>query len=82
MERQNVESSLAISVGYDPATSTLEIEFKTSGAVWQYYDVPESVFIAVAKNVMMCCPFSPIIQCPADLVTFIETHPEPVHDNP
>ena len=44
MERQNVESRLAASVGYDPNTSTLEIEFKTTGAVWQYYDVPESVF--------------------------------------
>ncbi|MCL5028984.1 MAG: KTSC domain-containing protein [Bacteroidetes bacterium] len=44
MERQNVESSLAASVGYDPTTSTLEIEFKTTGAVWQYYDVPENVF--------------------------------------
>lgn len=44
MERQYVESGLATSVGYDPATSTLEIEFKSTGAVWQYYDVPESVF--------------------------------------
>ncbi|MCX6250320.1 MAG: KTSC domain-containing protein [Bacteroidetes bacterium] len=44
MERQNVESSLATSVGYEPATSTLEIEFKSNGAVWQYYDVPESVY--------------------------------------
>jgi hypothetical protein len=44
MERQNVDSTLATSVGYDPNTSTLEMEFKSTGAVWQYYDVPESVF--------------------------------------
>lgn len=44
MERHNVASSLAASVGYDPNTSTLEIEFKSTGAVWQYYDVPEAVF--------------------------------------
>lgn len=44
MDRQNVDSTLATSVGYDPNNSTLEIEFKSNGAVWQYYDVPESVF--------------------------------------
>ena len=43
MERQNVESSLATSVGYEPSTSILEIEFISNGAVWQYYDVTESV---------------------------------------
>lgn len=44
MERQNVDSSLATSVGYDTNASILEIEFKSTGAVWQYYDVPESVY--------------------------------------
>lgn len=44
MERQSVDSKLATSVGYNAETSTLEIEFKTTGAVWQYADVPESVF--------------------------------------
>ena len=44
MDRQYVDSTLATSVGYDPSTSILEIEFKSTGAVWQYYDVPESVF--------------------------------------
>jgi len=44
MNRQNVDSTLATSVGYDPNTSTLEIEFKSTGSVWQYYDVPETVF--------------------------------------
>lgn len=44
MERQFVESSLATSVGYDPNTSTLEIEFKSNSEVWQYYEVPENVY--------------------------------------
>jgi hypothetical protein len=44
MQRQNVESSMIASVGFEPSTSTLEIEFKSNGAVWQYYEVPESVF--------------------------------------
>lgn len=41
MEREYVTSSMMVSVGYDPATSTLEIEFKSDGSVWQYYDFPE-----------------------------------------
>ena len=44
MKRENVESTLAASIGYDASISTLEIEFKSSGAVWQYLDVPESVY--------------------------------------
>ncbi len=44
MERQYVVSTLATSVGYDSTTSTLEIEFKSTGAIWQYYDVPENIY--------------------------------------
>lgn len=44
MERQFVESSLATSIGYDPNNSTLEIEFKSNGQIWQYFDVPENVY--------------------------------------
>ncbi|MFA7419459.1 MAG: KTSC domain-containing protein [Melioribacteraceae bacterium] len=42
MERQYVDSSMVASVGYESNTATLEIEFKNGGAIWQYYDVPES----------------------------------------
>jgi hypothetical protein len=35
---------MAISVGYEPATLTLEIEFR-SREVWQYYDIPENVYL-------------------------------------
>jgi hypothetical protein len=44
IERQNVDSSMAISVGYDSETSTLEIVFKKTGEAWEYYDVPENVY--------------------------------------
>lgn len=43
MDREYVESSVMTSFGFDPIVSTLEIEFK-SGAVWQYLDVPESLY--------------------------------------
>ena len=38
MQRDYVSSSNIVSVGYDPASETLEIEFQ-SGAVYQYYNV-------------------------------------------
>jgi hypothetical protein len=44
MERQFVESDMILSIGYEIPTSTLEIEFKNGGAVWQYYDVPENIY--------------------------------------
>lgn len=40
MERQYVESSMITSIGYDPDGAILEIEFKSNGNTWQYYDVP------------------------------------------
>ncbi len=53
MERQPVESSMIQSVGYDPGTEVLEIQFQSRtkkddsvvpGAVWQYEGVPQEVF--------------------------------------
>ena len=43
MDRIPVVSSNVKSVGYDPAESVLEVEFN-SGALYQYYDVPEEVY--------------------------------------
>ncbi|RJR51421.1 MAG: KTSC domain-containing protein [Desulfobacteraceae bacterium] len=40
MNRTPVQSSNVASVGYDPNTLTLEIEF-TNSSVYQYFDVPE-----------------------------------------
>jgi len=43
VNRTPVTSSNLRSVGYDPATQTLEIEFLKSG-VYQYAGVPRSVY--------------------------------------
>jgi hypothetical protein len=43
MERQHVNSSNLKSVGYDPETKTLEIEF-LNGGLYQYDNVPESIY--------------------------------------
>ena len=43
MIRNPVVSSHLDSIGYDPNTKTLEIEFK-DGAVYQYFSVPERVY--------------------------------------
>lgn len=42
MDREQVQSSAIKSVGYDPATQTLEVEF-VSGSVYQYLKVPASL---------------------------------------
>lgn len=43
MQRTAVSSSNVTEVGYDPDTLTLEVTFQ-SGEVYQYFDVPESVY--------------------------------------
>ena len=43
MKRIPVESSNLASVKYDPESSVLEIEFK-SGEIYQYSEVPQSVY--------------------------------------
>ncbi len=50
MNRQFVQSSNLKSVGYDRETNVLEIEFH-SGGVYQYLNVPESVFKALLNAV-------------------------------
>ncbi len=43
MNRTPVRSSNTRSVGYDPASRTLEVEFN-SGGVYQYSGVPETIY--------------------------------------
>ena len=43
MERTPVTSTTLKSVGYDPQTQTLELEFD-SGSVYQYDNVPPEVY--------------------------------------
>jgi hypothetical protein len=45
MTRSSVSSSNIRSIGYEPSSSTLEIEFN-DGSVYQYYGVPEAEFDA------------------------------------
>lgn len=44
MKRHYVESSLARSVGYNPETLVLEIEFRPNGMVWQYFGISETMY--------------------------------------
>jgi hypothetical protein len=48
VERKSVKSSNIRSVGHDPETSTLEVEF-TSGTVYRYDGVPASVAAELLK---------------------------------
>lgn len=43
MQRQPVSSSNIASVGYNPATETLEVEFH-NGSVYHYFEVPQVIF--------------------------------------
>ena len=43
MQRDYVTSSNIVSVGYDPGSETLEIEFQ-NGAVYQYYNVNQVIY--------------------------------------
>jgi len=43
MNRILVSSSNIRSIGYDPQSSILEVEF-TSGDIYQYFDVPEHLY--------------------------------------
>jgi hypothetical protein len=43
MDRLPVSSSTLASVGYDPETTTLEVEF-LNGSIYQHFNVPEYAF--------------------------------------
>ncbi|TBX34681.1 KTSC domain-containing protein, partial [Rahnella victoriana] len=44
MQRVNVVSSNILSIGYDPNTDTLEIEF-LNGGIYEYYNVSQDIHI-------------------------------------
>ena len=46
MERKRVSSSNLSSVGYDDTNEILEIEFN-NGGIYQYFDVPSSIYEAL-----------------------------------
>lgn len=43
MQREPVSSSNIASIGYDPDSETLEIEFLNTG-IYQYYNVPSFMY--------------------------------------
>ena len=46
MEMTSVDSSSVESIGYDEASSTLQVEFK-NGGMYQYFDVQEDIFVGL-----------------------------------
>ncbi len=46
MQRTQVASATILSIGYEAATSTLELEL-ASQEIYQYFNVPLSVYIAL-----------------------------------
>jgi hypothetical protein len=49
MRRDPVASSNIASIGYDSPSQTLEIQFH-SGAVYQYYNVPQTIYDALMAS--------------------------------
>jgi len=49
VNRTPVSSSNICSIGYEPDTRTLEVEFH-SGGVYQYFAVPESVYRGLMQS--------------------------------
>lgn len=47
MDRDPVDSTSLASVGYDPARAILEVQFRDSGEVYAYLDVPEATYRAL-----------------------------------
>jgi hypothetical protein len=42
--RTPVESKSVASIGYDPTTRSLDVQYKSSSTVYRYADVPSSVY--------------------------------------
>ncbi len=50
MERVHVSSTSIASVGYEAETSTLEIEFRESGDIYQYFGVPQHIHESLMQS--------------------------------
>jgi hypothetical protein len=63
MRRISVESSSIASVGYAPQERLPELEFRQSGEVYQYFDVPGEEYTAFlaadSKGTYLNLPFKP-----------------------
>ena len=63
MQRVSVDSSSIASIGYAPEEQVLELEFRQSGEVYQYFDVPaeeHAAFLAAdSKGTYLNLQFKP-----------------------
>jgi hypothetical protein len=48
MHRLTINSDSIRSVGYDPETQVLEVEFNNSG-LYKYFDVPDDVYTSLMR---------------------------------
>jgi hypothetical protein len=46
MQREPVNSSNVVEVGYDPDSSTMEVLFR-NGSLYQYFDIPQHEYDAL-----------------------------------
>jgi hypothetical protein len=49
VKRTPVDSAALLSVGYDSQSQVLEVEF-AAGSLYQYFDVPEAVYLAMLDS--------------------------------
>ncbi|MFO0951460.1 MAG: KTSC domain-containing protein [Isosphaeraceae bacterium] len=78
MDREAVESRLIAAVGYDPAGSVLEVELR-GGRVYEYYDVPWSVYSELMSADSKGTYFNDFIR---DLYAYTESGDPPDADAP
>ncbi len=62
MDRDSVDSSMIVSIGYEQSSGTVEVEFRSTGQIWQYYDVPESTYYDLRAAVSLGKAFNAIIK--------------------
>lgn len=46
MQREPIDSSVIVSMGYDAAWRILELEFRESGEIYEYFEVPVEEYTA------------------------------------
>ncbi len=51
MKREAIESEVIASMGYDPVWKLLELEFRQSGEIYHYFEVPPAEYSAFRNAV-------------------------------
>ncbi len=63
-----VSSSNLVSVGYNPDSETLEIEFKSTG-IYEYYNVPQFMYERLMQAGLVCPSWVIPVHCSVESVT-------------